>query len=53
MWPNFILREFAAVRAMKILGRKNEIVSYSLGHLRKQSKIGYNTMGNIVIEGNS
>ena len=31
MWPNFILREFAAVRAMKILGSKNEIVSYSLG----------------------
>ena len=22
-------------------------------HLRKQSKIGYNTMGNVVIEGNS
>ena len=25
MWPNFILREFAEVRTMKILGRKNEI----------------------------
>ena len=31
MWPNFIVREFAAVRAMEILRRKTEIVSYSLG----------------------
>ena len=37
MWPNFILREFAAVRAMKILGRKNEIVSYSLGETDQYS----------------
>ena len=25
----------------------------TIHHLRKQSKIGYNTMGNVVIEGNS
>ena len=27
--------------------------NYGVLHLRKQSKIGYNTMGKIVIEGNS
>ena len=32
---------------------KSNIARRSDTHLRKQSKIGYNTMGNVVIEGNS
>ena len=35
-------------------GRLGRLDAYTGGlHLRKQSKIGYNTMGNVVIEGNS
>ena len=33
--------------------QNDSAMSEPITHLRKQSKIGYKTMGNVVIEGNS
>ena len=61
MWPACVISEGALAKALKGLGT-NSNGDWARGtpgqyfppsHLRKQLKIGYNTMGNVVIEGNS